>query len=244
MKKIIIFFLIIFSLPCVYLAYDYLLYTIKPRNAIKKILIISEHIEPATARAQLAEIIAAVAAENPKISPTIVDVSTLGFSFLGNDDTPRQKPVDDPAVKAWSAQIAAADGFIFMVPNYYNGYPAGIKNAIDMLWKEWFNKPSAMVVYSSFQDSSADIIRYFGRVIDKIKTDPVATVVEITPEKLHNLDSSENRATIKSTIQKQVAELYAGTQERHYFRQLYRSVTDKILVRIIKFFQDKNKKKA
>ena len=242
MKKFIIVTLFIIALPCTYLAYDYASYILKPRKAIKKILIISEHIEPTTSRAHLAQIIADVAAENPHVSTTLVDVSTLGFSFLTGDDTPRQKPVEDPYVKQWSAQVAQADGFIFMVPNYNNGYSAGIKNAIDMLWKEWFNKPSALVAYSSSQPSSDDIVSYFGRVIDKIKTDPVKTVIALSPDQYNNLDNQEILASIKSSLRQQLTEVYAGTQERHYFRQLYRSVTDKILIRIIKFFQDKNKR--
>jgi NAD(P)H-dependent FMN reductase len=48
---------------------------------------------------------------------------------------------------AWSRKIAAADGFIFVTPQYNWGYPASLKNALDHLYKEWTGKPAAIVSY-------------------------------------------------------------------------------------------------
>ena len=68
-------------------------------------------------------------------------------------------PMDDepgiPAVhayafahtQAWSGKIAAADGFVFVAPQYNWGYPAPLKNALDHLYKEWHGKPATIVSY-------------------------------------------------------------------------------------------------
>jgi NAD(P)H-dependent FMN reductase len=49
--------------------------------------------------------------------------------------------------RAWSRKIAAADGYIFVTPQYNWGYPAALKNALDHLFKEWNGKPAVIVSY-------------------------------------------------------------------------------------------------
>lgn len=49
--------------------------------------------------------------------------------------------------KAWSRKVAAADGYVFVTPQYNWGYPASLKNALDRLYKEWTGKPAAIVSY-------------------------------------------------------------------------------------------------
>ncbi|EFA86754.1 NADPH-dependent FMN reductase family protein [Heterostelium album PN500] len=49
--------------------------------------------------------------------------------------------------KRWQAKIGALDSFVFVTSEYNRGYPAALKNAIDYLWKEWCDKPAAIVSY-------------------------------------------------------------------------------------------------
>ena len=55
-------------------------------------------------------------------------------------------PDDEPGVpawggyvhahtQAWSDKVAQAHGFVFVTPQYNWGYPAGLKNAIDHLYR-------------------------------------------------------------------------------------------------------------
>ena len=39
--------------------------------------------------------------------------------------------------REWSAQVAAADAFVFVMPEYNHGYNAELKNALDYLHSEW-----------------------------------------------------------------------------------------------------------
>jgi NAD(P)H-dependent FMN reductase len=41
-----------------------------------------------------------------------------------------------------------ADGVIIVTPEYNGGYPASIKNVIDLLYDEWFHKPIAISTVS------------------------------------------------------------------------------------------------
>lgn len=52
----------------------------------------------------------------------------------------------DLAVR-WGKKLAAADGFIFVTPEYNHGYPAVLKNALDYAYTEWDKKPAAFVAY-------------------------------------------------------------------------------------------------
>ena len=52
--------------------------------------------------------------------------------------------------RAWSAKIAAAPGFVFVMPQYNGGYPAPLKNAIDHASRPygqsaWVGKPAGVL---------------------------------------------------------------------------------------------------
>lgn len=51
----------------------------------------------------------------------------------------------DPNVQAWSEIAAAADGFVFVTPEYNHGYPAVLKNAFDWLYREFSYKACGFV---------------------------------------------------------------------------------------------------
>lgn len=48
---------------------------------------------------------------------------------------------------AWSEKIQAAQAVVFVTPQFNWGYPAALKNAIDHLYREWRDKPAAIVTY-------------------------------------------------------------------------------------------------
>jgi NAD(P)H-dependent FMN reductase len=51
--------------------------------------------------------------------------------------------------KRWSAAIARADAFVFVIPEYNHSFNAATKNAIDYLNHEWKHKPVGIVSYGS-----------------------------------------------------------------------------------------------
>jgi NAD(P)H-dependent FMN reductase len=46
-------------------------------------------------------------------------------------------------------RIRKADGVIIVTPEYNGGYPASLKNVIDLLKDEWLRKPIALITVSS-----------------------------------------------------------------------------------------------
>ena len=49
--------------------------------------------------------------------------------------------------RAWSKTIKPLDGVVVVTPEYNYGQPAGLKNAVDLLYNEWQGKPVAIMSY-------------------------------------------------------------------------------------------------
>ena len=52
-----------------------------------------------------------------------------------------------PAVERYRERLDAADAFVVVTPEYNHGYPAPLKQAIDLAHREWFAKPVGFVAY-------------------------------------------------------------------------------------------------
>jgi NAD(P)H-dependent FMN reductase len=52
-----------------------------------------------------------------------------------------------PEVAAFAQRIDEADGFVIVTPEYNHGYPASLKHALDMVYREWHAKPMTFVGY-------------------------------------------------------------------------------------------------
>src|SRR5205814_321268 len=53
----------------------------------------------------------------------------------------------DPVVTAYRERLDKADAFVVVTPEYNHGYPAALKQAIDLAYLEWQAKPVAFVSY-------------------------------------------------------------------------------------------------
>lgn len=79
-------------------------------------------------------------AERNDFSVDVIDLEEL--------DLPARLPRDDdPRAIELRTRIADADAFIVVTPEYNHGYPASLKQAIDVPYREWNAKPVAFVSY-------------------------------------------------------------------------------------------------
>ena len=86
----------------------------------------------------------------------LVDLMELDFPIfherLKNLKEPPQNLVE------FTNRIKNTDGIILVTPEYNGGYPASIKNAIDVLYDEWHRKPIAISTVSDGSFGGTQVI--------------------------------------------------------------------------------------
>lgn len=78
--------------------------------------------------------------ETNQIATTeILDLKEYNFPIFEE----RLSKLQDPLPKAleFSQKVKDADGVIIVTPEYNGGYPPALKNAVDLLYSEWYHKP-------------------------------------------------------------------------------------------------------
>ena len=76
----------------------------------------------------------------------ILDLQSYNFPLF-EERLPYQESPSE-AVLDFAGRIKSADGVIIVTPEYNGGYPASLKNAIDLLTEEWRRKPVAISTVS------------------------------------------------------------------------------------------------
>jgi NAD(P)H-dependent FMN reductase len=95
------------------------------------------------------------AQEVPGTAFTVLDLADYKMPFFDEEIAPLQRSPDadrgripgDP-VRRWLDDMAAADGYLFLTPEYNYAAPAVLKNAIDYLAREAEGKPASILSYS------------------------------------------------------------------------------------------------
>ena len=85
--------------------------------------------------------------ENKLATSEIIDLKEYNFPIFEGT----LKTLINPAqnVLEFADKIKSSDGIIIVTPEYNGGYPASLKNAIDLLYEEWRHKPVGIVTVSS-----------------------------------------------------------------------------------------------
>src|SRR5690606_4964172 len=76
----------------------------------------------------------------------ILDLNVYQFPVF--TERLQYQPNPSPDVLDFAERIKNADGVIIVTPEYNGGYPASIKNVIDLLYAEWRRKPIAISTVS------------------------------------------------------------------------------------------------
>lgn len=84
--------------------------------------------------------------ENNLATCEIIDLQLYQFPLF--DERLRLQPDPSPDLLEYAERITKSDGIIIVTPEYNGGYPASLKNAIDVLYKEWYRKPIAISTVS------------------------------------------------------------------------------------------------
>jgi NAD(P)H-dependent FMN reductase len=87
---------------------------------------------------------------------TLLDLNEYQFPIFEE----RLKNMADPLKKAveFSEAIKKADAVLIVTPEYNGGYPASLKNVVDLLTSEWKRKPIAISTVSSGAFGGSQVI--------------------------------------------------------------------------------------
>ncbi|MDX6243263.1 MAG: hypothetical protein QOE76_986 [Frankiales bacterium] len=112
---------------------------------VLKIIIASTR--PGRVGASVGAWITSVARQHQGFTVEVLDLAEIALPLMDEPHHPRFAKYTQDHTKAWSASIAGADAFVFVMPEYNYSFTAPLKNAIDYLFAEWQHKPVGLVSY-------------------------------------------------------------------------------------------------
>ena len=144
-----------------------------------RLLVLSASTRSASAGRPLATWLTGLAARRPEFDTSLVDLRVVGLPFLDEPEHPSEGRYVHRHTKEWSAVVAAADCFLFVMPMYNGGFSAPLKNAIDHLHAEWQGKPVGLVSYSAGTSGGAPAIDMLRPVLARVGLRPAGTTLSV-----------------------------------------------------------------
>lgn len=127
--------------------------------------------------------------ENNLASTEILDLLEYNFPLFNE----RLKYQKEPSgrILEFAQKIKDASGVIMIAPEYNGGYPASLKNVIDLLYDEWYHKPVAISTVSSGPFGGSQVIMQLQFILWKMKALTVPALFPV-PNIADTLDESGN----------------------------------------------------
>lgn len=159
-----------------------------------RLLIIIASTRPGRAGLPIGEWVRDQAVAHGGFEVEVADLDEINLPMLDEPNHPRLYQYTLPHTKAWSATVAAADAFVFVMPEYNHGYPASLKNAIDFLYREWQYKPVGFVSYGGVVGGTR-AVQMLKPVLAALKLVPMVEAVPITHFSTHLTEDYRFEAT-------------------------------------------------
>jgi NAD(P)H-dependent FMN reductase len=146
--------------------------------AMQKICIISTSVRQGRESHKAALYIRNFLREKYSIDAELIDLMRLNFPIFEERLNNLESP--SPEVIEFAEKVRSAEGVILVVPEYNGGYPASVKNIIDLLTDEWRKKPVAFVVVSNGQFAGSQAIFALQFSLWKIRALTVSPALRIS----------------------------------------------------------------
>jgi len=119
----------------------------------------------------------------------ILDLAEYNFPLF-EERIDRQETPSDLA-KSFAGKIESSDGIIIITPEYNGGYPASLKNVIDLLRVELFHKPVAISTVSDGSFGGSQVLSSLQFILWKMKALVVSAMFPVPEvDKLFNEDGT------------------------------------------------------
>jgi len=115
--------------------------------------------------------------ENSLATCEILDLKSYQFPIF--DERLRFQKNPTQSVLEFAEKVKKSDGIIIVTPEYNGGYPASLKNAIDLLYDEWYRKPIAISTASDGDFGGTQVITSLQFSLWKIRSLPVPAMFPI-----------------------------------------------------------------
>lgn len=136
--------------------------------------------------------------ENKLASVEILDLHEYQFPLFNERLTLQPNPL--PQVIEFAEKIKSSDGIIIVTPEYNGGYPASLKNVIDLLYAEWHRKPIAIATASNGVFGGTQVITSLQFSLWKIRAWTVPAMFPVP--KVQELFDENGNATDKDKTDK------------------------------------------
>ncbi len=136
--------------------------------------------------------------ENKLSTVEMLDLNQYNFPLFSERLRFQKSPTAE--MLDFAKKIKASDGVIIVTPEYNGGYPASIKNIIDLLYDEWYRKPVAISTVSDGNFGGTQVITSLQFTLWKIRawTVPAMFPVPLISEAFdEDGNPTDNLLTIK-----------------------------------------------
>ena len=96
---------------------------------------------------KVARFIAERMRRNERVETEILDLAEYDFPIM--EERLRFRDDPPPGLREFGEKVARSDSLVIVTPEYNNGYPGVLKNALDYLLPEYQRKPIAIVTVSA-----------------------------------------------------------------------------------------------
>jgi NAD(P)H-dependent FMN reductase len=112
----------------------------------------------------------------------LLDLRDYPMPFFDSPTSPSMAKgkYENEVVKKWAAKINDGDAFIIVTPEYNHGYPAVLKNAMDVIYPEWNRKPVGFVAYGSAMGARS--VEQLRQVAVELQMAPIRNAIHIPVE--------------------------------------------------------------
>ncbi|MBL7871213.1 MAG: NAD(P)H-dependent oxidoreductase [Cyclobacteriaceae bacterium] len=139
--------------------------------------------------------------EHQLATSQLLDLKEYNFPIF--DERLSYQPNPSAGVLDFAEKINKSDGVIIVTPEYNGGYPASLKNVIDLLYNEWRRKPIAIATVSNGSFGGTQVITSLQFSFFKIRAWVVPAMCPM-PKAQELFDESGTPAD-KQSIEKRVA---------------------------------------
>jgi NAD(P)H-dependent FMN reductase len=130
-----------------------------------KIAIVIGSTRPGRLGTDVADWVARAAKEREGADYQVLDIAEFDLDLLNEPTVPgaANREYDNEKTRRWSRAVDEFDGFVFVTPEYNHSVPAAMKNAFDVLYPEWSDKPVGFVGYGA--DGAVRAIEHWRTIV-------------------------------------------------------------------------------